>query len=200
MGPTRGRAKPVLGRRFDRALVFAMKLHRDHKRKGTTIPYSSHLLGVTSLVIEVAPDEDLAIAALLHDGPEDCGGLPVLREIRRRFGNRVARIVDGCTEPLGSPKPPWRKRKEHYIEHLALAGDDVKFIAGADKLHNARSMVDTIRREGRRGWKRFNAGPTEQLWFYRSVIKALRRGKKRPFVRELTREVAELERLIKGSS
>src|SRR5579862_7262399 len=101
-----------LGQRFLRALVFAAEKHAGQTRKASTIPYIAHLMGVASLVLEAGGDEDLAIAALLHDVVEDCGGAPILAEVRRRFGPRVAKVVDGCTDSDTTPKPPWRQRKE----------------------------------------------------------------------------------------
>src|SRR5271169_6287980 len=110
-----------LGPRFERALLFATRKHAGQHRKGTTVPYVAHLLGVAGLVLEAGGDEDLAIAALLHDVVEDCGGAPMLKEVRRRFGSRVAKVVDGCTDADTDPKPPWRERKEKYILHLKSA-------------------------------------------------------------------------------
>ncbi len=101
-----------LGPRFLRAFQFAAEKHAGQTRKASTIPYIAHLMGVASLVLEFGGDEDLAIAALLHDVVEDCGGAPMLKEVRRRFGSRVAKIVDGCTDSDIDPKPPWRERKE----------------------------------------------------------------------------------------
>ena len=101
--------------RFSEALVYASQLHASQRRKSSDIPYIAHLLAVTALVLEQGADEDEAIAALLHDAVEDQGGAPVREEIRRRFGRRVADIVDGCTDAETIPKPPWRERKESYL-------------------------------------------------------------------------------------
>src|SRR6266571_5162523 len=107
-----------IGTRFLRAFQFAAKMHAGQTRKASTIPYIAHLMGVTSLVLEFGGDEDMAIAALLHDVVEDCGGRPMLKEVKRHFGSRVAKIVDGCTDSDKHPKPPWQERKEAYIRHL----------------------------------------------------------------------------------
>src|SRR5580692_11119620 len=115
-GSAQGRLRAIkLGPRFLRAFQFAAEKHAGQMRKASTIPYIAHLMGVTSLVLEFGGDEDQAIGALLHDVVEDCGGAPMLREVRRRFGDRVAKIVDGCTDSDIEPKPPWRERKENYI-------------------------------------------------------------------------------------
>jgi (p)ppGpp synthase/HD superfamily hydrolase len=110
--------KEMITDRFDQALVYASRLHRDQWRKGTQIPYVSHLLSVAALVIEHGGDEDQAIAALLHDAVEDQGGAPILDEIREQFGDRVAKIVNECTDAWEEPKPPWRARKESSLAKL----------------------------------------------------------------------------------
>ena len=102
--------------RFAEAFEYAAELHREQTRKGSEIPYLSHLMAVASLVMENGGDEDQAVAALLHDGPEDQGGRATLKEIRRRFGERVASIVEGCTDTFESPKPRWKPRKLGYLE------------------------------------------------------------------------------------
>src|SRR5579862_9759396 len=125
-----------LGARFERALLFAPRKHAGQHRKGTTVPYVAHLLSVAGLVLEAGGDEDLAIAALLHDVVEDCGGAPMLKEIRRKFGNRVAKVVDGCTDADTYPKAPWLERKETYIRRLKTEGADTRLVSAADKLNN----------------------------------------------------------------
>src|SRR5579864_5521982 len=125
-----------LGPRFRKAFTFAADKHSGQARKASTIPYIAHLMGVASLVLEAGGDEDLAIAALLHDVVEDCGGAPMLKEVRRRFGARVARVVDGCTDADTDPKPPWRERKEKYIARLKKENADTRLVSAADKLNN----------------------------------------------------------------
>lgn len=110
--------QPVLGERFTDAFAYAVHLHARHARKATTIPYLTHLMSVCSLVLEDGGDEDLAVAALLHDGPEDQGGQRILDEIRERFGDAVAKLVDGLTDTLEKRKPDWRPRKEAYLRRL----------------------------------------------------------------------------------
>src|SRR5579859_2794514 len=131
---TRGNKK--LGPRFLRAFLFAAEKHSGQTRKASTIPYIAHLMGVASLVLEAGGDEDLAIAALLHDVVEDCGGAPMLREVRRRFGARVAKVVDGCTDAYDVPKPPWRERKDSYIARLKKEDAETRLVSAADKLNN----------------------------------------------------------------
>jgi (p)ppGpp synthase/HD superfamily hydrolase len=185
-----------LGPRFERALLFATRKHAGQHRKGTTVPYVAHLLGVASLVLEAGGDEDLAIAALLHDVVEDCGGAPMLKEIRRRFGERVAHVVDGCTDTDVDPKPPWRQRKEDYIAHLRTADADTRLVSAADKLHNVRSIVATYREIGDRVWERFHGKRDGTLWYYRTLLDEFQRKKSSLLIRELERAVIELETVV----
>ncbi len=183
--------------RFEQALLYATEIHAAQLRKGTDIPYIAHLLAVTSLVLEDGGDEDQAIAALLHDAPEDQGGLAVLDEIRRRFGDRVAEIVDGCTDTYEHPKPPWRQRKKAYLDHLLLASDEVRRVSLADKLHNARSILYDLRRSGDGTWQRFKGGKQGTLWYYQSLVQVFLKLGGSPLVEELVRTVEEIERLSK---
>ena len=188
--------EPVkLTRRFEQALLFATRKHAGQIRKGTPAPYISHLMGVAGLVFEAGGDEDLAIAALLHDVVEDCGGAPMLKEVRRRFGKRVAHVVEGCTDTDQVPKPPWRERKEVYLAHLPQASAAVRLVAAADKLHNARATVADYRALGEAVWERFNGGREGTLWYYRALVEALQAAGPSPLVEELDRVVSELERL-----
>ena len=142
-------------------------------RKATSIPYVSHLFAVCSLVLEDDGTEEEAIAALLHDGPEDQGGEMVLDEIRGRFGVEVAAIVAGLSDAMasaGEAKPPWRVRKEGYLRHLEEASPSVLRVSLADKLHNARSILVDLRADGEAVWDRFNAGPAEQAWYYGELL------------------------------
>lgn len=138
----------------------------------------AHLFAVCSLVLEDAGTEDEAIAALLHDGPEDQGGVPVLDEIRLRFGGDVADVVEGLSDAMPSPgeaKAPWRERKEEYLRHLDEASTAVLRVSLADKLHNARSILVDLRADGEDVWERFNAPRPEQDWYYRALLATFER-------------------------
>jgi len=188
----------ALTRRFEQALLFATRKHAGQTRKGTPTPYISHLLSVAGLVLEAGGDEDLAIAALLHDVVEDCGGAPMLKEIRRRFGKRVAHVVEGCTDTDLTPKPPWRQRKEDYLKHLRTANADVRLVSAADKLHNARTILTDYREGGEAVWERFQGKRDGTLWYYRALLGEFRRGKSSRLLNELERVVTELEALTRG--
>ncbi|MFZ0770188.1 MAG: HD domain-containing protein [Candidatus Sulfotelmatobacter sp.] len=192
MGGKQGNAIK-LGPRFLRALAFAAEKHAGQTRKASTIPFIAHLMGVASLALEFGGDEDVAIAALLHDVVEDCGGAPMLKEVRRRFGTRVAKIVDGCTDSDSDPKPPWRERKEAYIRHLKSADADTKLVSAADKLNNVRSILSDYREVGESIWARFNGGRDGTLWYYRALLKEFKKGKPNRLIRELELAVLELE-------
>ena len=174
------------------ALAYATEVHAGQSRKGTTVPYVSHVLGVCALVLEDGGSEDEAIGALLHDAVEDGGGRPMLDEIRRRFGERVAEIVWACSDTDETPKPPWKERKTRYIEHVRQAGPDARRVSCADKLHNARSILRDYRALGERLWDRFTASGDETLWYYRELIAAFRQSDRSPLVAELERVVSEL--------
>jgi (p)ppGpp synthase/HD superfamily hydrolase len=138
-------------------------------RKGTGIPYIAHLLGVAAIVLEAGGDEDEAIAGLLHDVPEDVGGRESLVDIRRLFGERVAKIVEGCTDTFEQPKPEWRPRKERHLAALAFADYSTLLVFTADKLHNATSIMADLSKTGDRLWDQFKGGKDGTLWYYRSA-------------------------------
>lgn len=186
---------PRLGARFDEAFRFAAEKHATQTRKRTAVPYISHLMSVAALVLEAGGDEDQAIAALLHDVVEDCGGEPVLEEVRHRFGDRVANTVHGCTDAHTTPKPPWKQRKLDYLEVLRRAGDDVRLVSAADKLHNVRTILADYRIEGDSVWDRFSGRRDGTLWYYRAVLDVLRAGRPNRLVAELQRVVTDLETL-----
>ncbi|MGF1490975.1 MAG: HD domain-containing protein [Microcoleaceae cyanobacterium] len=188
-----------LSDRFTQALTYATQLHAQQERKGSGIPYVAHLLGVTSLALEYGADEDEAIAALLHDAIEDQGGLETRDEIRRRFGEIVTQIVEGCTDAHTIPKPPWRERKQAYIKHLKTASDSVRLVSTADKLYNASSILKDYRQVGETLWDRFTGGKAGTLWYYRSIVDTLQTIDSSPIVAELDRVVSEIERLTKDS-
>jgi (p)ppGpp synthase/HD superfamily hydrolase len=187
--------KPTpLGPRFQRAFRYAAKWHAGQARKATIVPYLSHLMAVASLVLEAGGDEDMAIAALLHDVVEDCGGMPRLREVRRMFGARVANIVEGCTDTFVEPKPDWIERKNAYIDEVKHADDETRLVSASDKLHNVRTILSDYRKDGETIWTRFKGKKEGTLWYYRTLSDDFARKPNR-ITRELELAVQELERL-----
>jgi GTP pyrophosphokinase len=190
----------MLSKRFTDALTFATQLHTNQTRKGGKVPYIAHLLGVASIALEHGANEDEAIAALLHDAIEDQGGAATREEIRRRFGDIVTEIVDGCTDSDTTPKPPWRQRKEAYIAHIPKASASVLLVSASDKLYNARSILNDYRLIGENVWERFHGGKDGTLWYYRAVLEAFRSTGSTPLFDELERVVSELESLVSSST
>lgn len=186
-----------LSTRFEDALVLSAQLHATQKRKGTDIPYTSHLLAVCSLVLEHGGSEDQAIAALLHDAVEDQGGIETLHKIRDRFGDPVANIVDHCTDAYEEPKPEWRTRKEQYLAGIAEKPLDASLVSCADKLHNARAILNDLRQIGDDLWSRFTGGKEGTLWYYRSLAEAFEVSLGNALSAELKATVDEMHTLAK---
>jgi len=184
-----------LSPRFSDALVFAAELHADQQRKVTGTPYLAHLLRVAGIALEHGAGEDQAIAALLHDAVEDQGGPAVRDELRRRFGETVVAIVDGCTDSDRVPKPPWRLRKEAFLDRLRDASASIRLTVAADKLDNVRSLLRGYREHGEKVWDHFHGGRDGALWYYRTVVGILKRHDATPLVEELDRAVTQLENL-----
>jgi len=183
---------PRLTERFDRALTFAMDKHGTQLRKGGgDIPYMGHLLSVTGLVIEAGGTENEVIAALLHDAAEDAGGETTLAEIRAEFGDEVAGIVGECSDTFDDPKPPWKERKEAYIEHLEHATDGALLVSLADKLDNLRGMLRDYGVVRDKLWDRFNTkSAADQFWYYDALFKVFTRKRADAWM------VAELESVL----
>jgi (p)ppGpp synthase/HD superfamily hydrolase len=181
---------------FEEALVFATRLHAGQRRKGTSVPYIAHLLAVAGIVLDYGGTESEVIAALLHDAVEDQGGPPTREEIRRRFGEAVVAIVDGCSDTDEVPKPPWQGRKEAYLARLGQETASVRLVSAADKLHNARDVLAAYRALGEAVWGRFTGGRDGTLWYYRALVNAYRTtDTAHALVDELDRVVTEIERL-----
>jgi (p)ppGpp synthase/HD superfamily hydrolase len=185
----------MLSSRFEDAMVFAAQLHSEQVRKGSKTPYIAHLMATASLVLENGGGEDEAIAALLHDAIEDQGGKRIGMEIRMLFGEKVAGIVEACSDADTIPKPPWRGRKEAYLERLKSASPSVILVSMADKLHNARSLLRDYRRDGATMWDKFNGGKDGTLWYYRSLVEIYQPNGSDSLVNELELVVTELEKL-----
>lgn len=196
--PERTQTAPPLTGRFAAAFALAWAVHGTQMRKKTGVPYMAHVMTVCALALENGADEDLAIAALLHDAVEDSeDGYATHQVIEEQFGERVARIVMACSDAVavpGKPKPEWRERKEAYLRRLADEADrDVLLVSACDKVHNARSIVTDLRTDGDAVWQRFTVtDPNAQLWYYTSVLDILERRLPGP----LTVELADLVREI----
>jgi len=180
--------------RFDEALAYAHAAHDRQVRKVSGAPYLGHLMGVSSIVIDDGGSEDEAIAALLHDAAEDCGGRDRLEDIRARFGDAVAKIVEDCTDAWTTPKAPWPDRKRQYVAHARTLDRSSLRVSAADKVHNAYAILRGLRTSGERIWESFNAGPDDILAYYQSLVRAFREAGGGPLVDELDRIVRGIER------
>jgi GTP pyrophosphokinase len=181
--------------RFEQAMGYAFRAHCGQTRKGTLVPYVSHLLLVAGLVLEFGGGEEEAIGALLHDVVEDAGGLERLADVRTKFGDRVAAIVAGCTDAEVVPKPPWRRRKENYLAHLEHADHSTRLVSAADNLANVRSTIQDYRTIGEELWSRFTGTREETFWYYRGLAQVFTRLGPSAIAGELAAAVAELDRL-----
>ena len=156
-----------------RAIKFVAEAHEGHYRKGTKIPYISHLMNVMKILCENDCDTEVVVAGILHDVVEDT---PVTIElVERKFGKRVAQVVAGASEPDKIQKDTqwkasWKERKQHTIEYLRTTKDiDKLLVSCADKLDNAKSILQDYHELGESFWTRFNAGKEEQMWYYQSL-------------------------------
>ncbi|HET7696496.1 MAG TPA: HD domain-containing protein [Vicinamibacterales bacterium] len=185
---------PTLTSRLDAAFAYAHEAHGAQLRKGTNVPYLGHLMGVASIVIDDGGGEDEAIAALLHDAAEDSGGRARLDDIRSRFGDAVARIVEDCTDAWTEPKAPWLERKRQYAEHARTLAPASLRVSAADKVHNAYAILRDLRNTGDGVWERFNASPDDVVAYYHSLVRAYREAGGGRLVDELDRIVRAIER------
>jgi len=190
----------MLGARFIEAVELAAEIHGEQRRRGTEIPFVAHLLVVAGLVIEDGGDEEEAVAALLHDSVEDGGGRAMLALIAEHFGERVAAIVEGCSDTVDCDKEEesWMARKRRYLVHLPLVEDEgILRVSLADKVHNARSLARDYRAEGQALWERLTEkSAAEQLWYYRRLLEFFEEHRPGPLTDDLRAAVEELEALV----
>jgi (p)ppGpp synthase/HD superfamily hydrolase len=196
----------LLTERFSAAVEYARQLHTEY-RKGTDVPYMAHLLGVASLVLgeaggRVPVTEDMVIAALLHDTVEDHGSMSRLRDVEQRFGSNVARLVAGLSDTFAEDhdkKEGWEERKNAYLARLRNETDDVLLISAADKLYNAKSILDDHRLIGDAVWERFKRGSRQQLWYFHLLLAVFRTNPTNKIVDDFERVVRELTELVRTS-
>ena len=196
----------VLTERFTDAVDYARKLHTEY-RKGTGIPYMAHLIGVAALVMveaggRVPVTEDMVIAALLHDAVEDHGGMPRLRDIEEKFGSEVSRMVEALSDTFAADhdkKEEWEDRKNNYLARLRNEPDDVLLISAADKLYNAKAILDDFREIGPAVFDRFKRGKDQQLWYFDELLKVFLAHPRNRIVNDLERVVQELKDCTSGA-
>ena len=181
----------TLTSKLDRAFSYAHEVHDGQFKKGTSVPYLGHLMGVSSIVLGDGGGEDEAVAALLHDAAEDHGGRARLDDIRSRFGDEVARIVEDCTDSWDTPKPSWLARKQAYIQRARTLPSPSLRVSIADKVHNTYGILRDLRNIGEKVWERYDVSPDDVLAYYESLVRAYREAGG-------GRLVDELERIVRG--
>jgi len=189
----------ILTKRYFEAFRYAAELHTHQVRKGSDVPYLSHLMSVSALVMEYGGTENEAIAGLLHDAAEDQGGYDTLDEIREHFGDEVAEIVEACSDTFDDPKPPWRLRKEAYLAHLKTAPNNVLMVSLADKLHNSRSILTDVQNNGVAVFDKFRGKREGTLWYYRSLVTVFKQVSTNAMVREFEHVVGCIEKMLEES-
>ncbi len=182
--------------RLDDALAFVADRFRNKTRKATRVPYLSHLLTVTAMVMEHGGTADQMVAAALHDYLEDIPGAS-FAEIEERFGANVARLVDALSDSKDASraKAPWQARKTTHLAALRTEGADVKLVSACDKLHNARTLITDQKLVGDEAFSRFKAGKEGTLWYYRSALEALRDGYAHAVLDDLAAAIREMHTL-----
>jgi (p)ppGpp synthase/HD superfamily hydrolase len=186
--------------RFGDALGYAARAHAGQLRRADGRPYVAHLLRVAGLVIQEGGSEDEAIAALLHDAVEDQGGLARLQDIRARYGDAVAEIVEECTDSYAEPSPPWRRRKELYLARIERGSPGGLLVSLADKVDNVRTMLRGLRIHGQEWWSRSGKRPGDAHWYYGALATRFDRLLPGPLADELIWLVAVLGRESAGDS
>jgi (p)ppGpp synthase/HD superfamily hydrolase len=181
----------TLTNKLDRAFGYAHEVHDGQFKKGTSVPYLGHLMGVSSIVLGDGGSEDEAVAALLHDAAEDHGGRARLDDIRSRFGDNVARIVEDCTDSWDTPKPSWLARKQAYIQRARTLPSPSLRVSIADKVHNTYGLLRDLRNIGEKVWERYDVSADDVLAYYESLVRAYREAGG-------GRLVDELERIVRG--
>ncbi len=186
----------TLTSKFSEALTYAAAAHAGQTRRGTAIPYLAHCLSVAALALEAGCDEETAIAALLHDVVEDCGGPPRLSEIREQFGEVVAATVSACSDTDQTPKPPWKARKQAWLEAFPRMPPAAQLVSTCDKLHNARAIVGDLYEMGEVVWQKFNGGREGTLWYYATFVNLCRETTLPSALVEYLRRVVETMRVV----
>lgn len=179
-----------------KAFEFANSAHQKQKRKGTKIPYISHPMAVASMTLEAGADEEVAIAAILHDVIEDSEGKINSEILEKHFGKNVAQMVSSLSDATTFPKPEWKKRKLKYLSQIEAAADGVKLIAACDKWHNLKSLLRDLDDMGDEVWEKFSAGPEDQLWYYQEVFKRVEESIPLWLAEDLFEAINFLEELI----
>ena len=183
--------------RIEQALRAATILHKDQVRKGSIpMPYVSHLFAVAMIAIDYTQEEDVLIAALLHDTLEDTDYTP--SELEADFGGKVREIVESLTEPQDSEKKTytWKETKARYAKQLRKAPQEALLIAAADKIHNMRAMVEEYYDEHSRFMKEFSGSLEDRLIQYQDISNVLNKNLKSDILNEFNHVFTEYKNFI----
>lgn len=156
---------------LQKAMEFAAMKHEGFVRKGTTIPYFTHVMETMEIVSRMTEDEEVRAAAVLHDTLEDT---PTTKEeLIHFFGGRVAGLVAAESENKRRDRPEsetWKERKSETIRHLEETDTEIRQIALGDKLSNVRAMHRDYQKQGDQFWGKFNNTDKEaHRWYYCSL-------------------------------
>lgn len=184
--------------KYQKALALAAELHKDQVRKGSNIPYITHLMTVSAFVFEFGGSEDQAIAGLLHDAIEDQSDKISLEAISNDFGQEVARIVAACTDSVLEPKPPWKERKTAYLENLGKKDNMIKLVVACDKYHNAQCINRDVQFYGENVWRRFTASKEDIVWYYTELLNQLSMNFDNNVLKLFSAEVSTMHSLVHG--
>lgn len=188
---------------LSRAFRFAAEAHAGQTRKGNEIPYVSHLLQVSGLVIRHGGTLELAAVALLHDTIEDCSGVTplVLEEtFSTSIAGRVATLTDLLPGDTPERKGHWLDRKRHYLTKLEAADAGTGLVAACDKLDNLRSVIADIEEFGIDTLERFTGSPGQTRWYYEEVREVVAPDLPASLLREIDRLLAALKRAVPVAS
>lgn len=188
---------PMYTYRIELAIKAASILHKNQVRKGTMpVPYVSHLFAVTMIAGDYTDDEDVLVAAMLHDTLEDTDYTSA--ELQEDFGGRVREIVEGVTEPQDSKTKQytWRERKDHYSKHLKAAPEESLIISAADKIHNMRTIVEEYFDDHHRFTADFGGSLDERIIIYQDIANILNRRLKNPIITEFNHVFTEYKNFI----
>ena len=181
----------MLGASYSEALLRAKFLYDGRTRRGSKVPYLSHLLAVSALVLDDGGSEDEAIAALFHDVLED-HGFAELEWIVKHFGDEAASIAVGCADPEVSDTSTWRQMKEEYLRSLETAGPRVRRVALAEKLENANHIFRSRKVRGEAFWAEMQVDRDELLWYFQELADFFVSERPGHMAAELARVVDEL--------
>jgi (p)ppGpp synthase/HD superfamily hydrolase len=175
--------------KYEQAVTLALLAHKGQVRKTNQTPYIVHPLTVAYLVSQYTKDEEIIVAAVLHDTLEDTTVNE--EQLEELFGQRVLDLVLSVTEDKNLD---WADRKRLYVETVSEANEDVWLISIADKVHNASNLYNELTQKGNQVWESFNKGKTEKMWFENFLYDSLRSKWTHPLLNKYRDLIDSIER------